>query len=204
MNNCKSIKIRQFQEADLEQVSDIIVQAFIKKFTKICSLEKYELPNFLIDLGVIPSCPYPGYFVAEKENKILAVLMLKWRKQNIPKMKKNYLLLISKYGWKNLIDTSIGLYILDIKPKKGVCFFKSMAVLPEMQGTGIAAKLAKYGIEYSKNRGFKKIILRIAASNKKAINHIERVGFKIKKQEKSYYTKFFFGIEKWYYYELIL
>ncbi|MBD3252260.1 GNAT family N-acetyltransferase [Candidatus Pacearchaeota archaeon] len=204
MNEIENINIREFQKKDLGQVVDICVYAFYKKFHKTLNLKKEDLANFLIDLGIVPSFSQPGYFIAEIDDKIIGVLILSWKRQKLTKTRIDYFSLFSKYGWKNVIDTMIGLIALDIKPKKEICIFKSMAIIPDMQKRGFAAKLAKYGIEYAKKEGFKKIALRIASSNTKAINHIERLNFRIKKEEKIYYSKIFFGIEKWHYYELLL
>lgn len=204
MNDIENVNIREFQKKDLKQVADICTYAYYEKFQKTLTLKKGNLANFLIDLGIVPSSSQSGYFIVEKGDKIIGVLILSWKKQNLAKTKINYFSIFSKYGWKNVIDTLIVLKSLDIEPRKEVCIFKSMAIIPDMQKKGFAAKLAKYGIEYAKKEGFKKIGLRIATSNTKAINHIEKLDFKIKKEEKIYYSKLFFGIEKWYYYELEL
>lgn len=204
MDNSLDVDIRQFKESDLNQVTDIISTAFLNKFQKTISLEGEELSEFLVDLGIIPSTSFSGYFIAEINNRIVAVLILSWKKQKIPKKRLSYLKLIMKYGWGNVVDTSMAFLYLNIKPKKDVCFFKSMAVTPDMQGKGIAAKLASYAIDFSRKKGFNKIVLRIASSNKKAINHIERLDFKRIKEEKLFYSKIFFDIEDWYLYELNL
>ena len=64
MKESEQINIRDFKQADLEQVSDILVEAFKEKFEKIAHLPSDEMLGLLIDTGMIDSYPFPGYMVA--------------------------------------------------------------------------------------------------------------------------------------------
>ena len=44
----KSLNIRMFQESDLQQVADILIESFKEKVEKLPPLEKDELKDYLI------------------------------------------------------------------------------------------------------------------------------------------------------------
>ncbi|RLG45990.1 MAG: hypothetical protein DRN92_06100 [Thermoproteota archaeon] len=97
----------------------------------------------MIKAGVICSSPFLGYIVAEENNEILGVMVLKWLNQNRPPNEHN-LLETSKYGWWKVIKLLFGLGILTRKPEPGECYIESIAVKPEVQGKGISTKLLEF------------------------------------------------------------
>jgi hypothetical protein len=44
----------------------------------------------------------------------------------------------------------------------------------------------------------------VAATNVKAIKHVEKLGFRAKKIENRHLTKLFLGIDRWIYYEMVV
>lgn len=199
MINYEPINIRPFQTPDLMQIADIMVISFKEKFQKLSIMDQRQLSDFLIKIGAIYPYPFQGYFVAEYNGSILSVMVLKWLKQNRPKIKCQYLR-ASKYGWLNLIKTLFGLSIIHlIKTKKGVCYIEYIAVKPGTQGKGIGTKLLKFGKTFAIKNGFEKYTLYVSSFNKKAVKLYTRLGFKIEKSENSYLMKLMFGIRIWYY-----
>jgi hypothetical protein len=68
MDNLKDINIRAFEQSDFEQIAEIIVYSYQEKIKKLTNLKDNELKDFLIKIGWIVPCPFPGYFVAGKKN----------------------------------------------------------------------------------------------------------------------------------------
>ena len=93
------VNIRDFKQTDLGQVSDILVEAFKKKFEKIAQLPPDKMLGLLIDTGMIDSYPYPGYFVAEDGSGIVGVMILRWKGQERPELKLELVKTAGKHGW---------------------------------------------------------------------------------------------------------
>jgi hypothetical protein len=77
MKELRQVNIRRFQTCDLKQVADIIAWSFKEKFQRLTSLPQNKMSDFLIKAGVICPSPFPGYIVAEDNNEIFGVMVLK-------------------------------------------------------------------------------------------------------------------------------
>jgi len=197
------VNIRRFQTCDLKQVADIIAWSFKEKFQRLSSLPQNRMSDFLIKAGVIFSSPFSGYIVAEENNEILGVMVLKWLNQNRPP-EEHSLMEASKYGWWKVIKLLFGLWILPGKPKKGECYIEHIAVKPEARGKRVGTKLLEYGEELAHEEGFDNFTLSVSSLNSGAIKLYERLGFEIIRSERSFLTKRLFGIREWHYMSQIL
>ena len=73
--------IRPYKSDDFKQVIPIMIEAFHSKFENIGALTQDEMAFMLETLRVIPQDESEGIFVAELDQKILGVMVLKWRGQ---------------------------------------------------------------------------------------------------------------------------
>ena len=197
------VNIRCFKTSDLKQVADIIAWSFKDKFQRLAPLPQNEMSDFLMKAGVIFSSPFSGYIVAEENNEILGVMVLKWLNQNRPP-EEHHLVEASKYGWWKVIKLLFGLSILTRKTKTGECYIEHIAVKPEVQGKGVGTKLLEFGKELAHEKGFDDFTLSVSSLNSGAIKLYERLGFDIIRSERSYLTKRLFGIKEWHYMNQIL
>jgi ribosomal protein S18 acetylase RimI-like enzyme len=199
MKESGQVNIRDFKRADLGQVSEILVEAFKKKFEKIAQLPSDEMLGLLIDTGMIDSYPFPGYIVAEDDSGIVGVLILRWKGQEHPEPKLEFVKTAGKYGWLRLIRLLAGYWFIKPRPGKGVCYDERLGVRPDKRGSGIGTQLLEYGFEYAANDGFKKLTLHVASTDVGAIRLYEKLGFKIPMTEKSYITGLILGSRVWHY-----
>jgi ribosomal protein S18 acetylase RimI-like enzyme len=199
MKESGQVNIRDFKQADLGQVSDILVEAFKKKFEKIAQLPSDEMLGLLIDTGMIDSYPFPGYIVAEDDSGIVGVLILRWKGQEHPELKLEFVKTARKYGWLRLIRLLAGYWFIKPRPRKGVCYGERLAVRPDKRGSGIGTRLLEYGFEFAAQNGFKKLTLHVASTDVEAIRLYKEMGFKILKTEKSYITGWILGSRVWHY-----
>ena len=78
----------------------------------------------------------------------------------------------------------IGLYIIAED-----CDIANVAVLPQFRGRGIAKKLIEHAESHAKEKGVKKLMLEVRASNIPAISLYEKLGFSVVGIRKNYYTQ---------------
>jgi len=204
MKESGQVNIRDFKQADLGQVSEILVEAFKKKFEKIAQLPSDEMLGLLIDTGMIDSYPFPGYIVAEDDSGIVGVLIMRWKGQEYPEPKLNFMKSAGKYGWLRLIRLLAGYWFIKPRPRKGVCYGERLAVRPDERGSGIGTRLMKYGLESAAQNGSKEFTLHVVSTDAEAIRLYKEFGFKVLKTEKSYITGWILGSRVWHYmgYEL--
>ena len=204
MKESGQVNIRDFKQADLEQVSDILVEAFKEKFEKIAHLPSDEMLGLLIGTGMIDSYPFPGYIVAEDDSGIVGVLILRWKGQEHPEPKLEFVKTAGKYGWLRLIRLLAGYWYIKPRPRKGVCYGERIGVRPDKRGSGIGTRLLEYWFEYAAKNGFKRLTLHVASTDVGAIRLYKEMGFKTLRTEKSYIIRWILGTRVWHYmgYEL--
>ena len=154
--------------------------------------------GLLMDTGMIYPYPYPGYIVAEDNSGILGVMVMKWKGQERPKFKLEFVKTARKYGWLRLTRLLFGATILEPSPKKGECLIDRVAVRTDTRGRGVGTILLEHGKELATQKGFKKLILYVT-SNNEAVRLYERLGFKILKTQKSLLTEWILGSKEWHY-----
>lgn len=199
MKESGEVNIRNFQNDDLKQVADIMVSGFKDKFRSLTSLPPNEMLGLLMDTGMIYPYPYPGYIVAEDNSGILGVMMLKWRGQERPKFKLEFIKTARKYGWLRLTRLLFGSTILEPSPKKGECLVDRVAVRTDTRGRGIGTGLLKHGKELAAQNGLKEVTLYVVSTNERAVKLYEKLGFKILKTQKSLLTEWILGSREWHY-----
>lgn len=189
--------IRDFHPTDLSRVSNIIAESFKEKFQKLSNFSVQQLPNVLQETGLIYSTFFPGYLVAEQNNEICGVMVLKWKNQNRPPNK--YRFHVGKtYGYWKIIKLFLGLWLLTHKPNQGECYIEHIAVKPAFRGQKIGSKLILFGKNFAKENMFQHLSLFVSSKNNDAIRLYKKLGFNIIKIEKSFLTKTLFGIKQWY------
>ncbi len=197
----KDIKIRHFENDDLDSVAHILVDAFYSKFNTL-SLSNETLSQLFIDTGFANSKSFQGYIVAEVNNKVLGVMLLKWKNQKRTENHNtlNFFELCKKYGSINMIKFILCAALLHENSKKGECYIEYIAVSPEARGLGIGTMLLNYGREFvCKTPYLNQYTLYVASSNKSAIRLYNHLGFCIKNSESSLLTSIIFKEKKWLY-----
>jgi len=66
INVDNDIKIREFKESDLNEVTQILFHSFKSKFASLTNLSDESNIQLLIDAGFVDDEPFEGYLVAEK------------------------------------------------------------------------------------------------------------------------------------------
>ncbi len=197
-----NIKIRTFKEADLESVASIIMNSFKSKFKALASLSDYDLIELLKQAGYVERTGFEGYLVAEKDNKVVGVMLLKWEGQKRPKAppKPGFLKLGRMYGFLNLIKLQLGLSLLEESIDYGECYIEHIAVDPNERGFGIGTQLINYGKDIVENNpSLNKYTLYVAASNISAVQLYQNLGFRVKSRQNSAITQLLFKERSWLY-----
>ncbi len=202
MDGLLNITIRQFKRADLDAVSHILLFSFKNKFHILKNLSNSSIEQMLSDSGFTENMPFEGYFVAESNNKVVGVLLLKWKNQkrlNNPG-KMNFISLGSKYGYVNMLSLFFSFSILSEKVLEDECYIEHIAVSPEAQGFGAGRALLQYGQDYiEKKLDQKRYSLHVSANNKSAIHLYEKFGFSVMHVKKSILSGIIFHEKKWLY-----
>lgn len=198
MSKKSKITIREFKPSDINQVSNILAYSFIDDYKKIVPLPEEQLSNFIIEVGEVPKVPFPGYLVVEKSSEVVAVMILRWPKQNIPKTKLK-ITRVLRYGLITTFKLMALRYLFPENPKKGTCHVAVLAVKPSTRRKGIAIKLLEHGKKFADNKGLRKYTLHVDVSNSGAIDLYKKAGFQVIKIRRNILAKWLFGEDAWYY-----
>ena len=193
------IMIREFQSKDLDQVSNLLAFSFIDDYNKIVSLPEDQLINFIVEAGEVPLFPFPGYLIVEENGVVVAVMILRWPKQNAPRSKFK-LSRILNYGLLTTFKVLVMRYLFSWdNPKKGTCHVAVLAVKLNTRRRGIATKLLEYGKEFAINKGLNKYTLNVDVTNNGAVDLYKKAGFQIIKMRRNMLAKWLFDEDAWYY-----
>ena len=197
------VLIRQFKEDDYGAVSSIFANSFKGKLHYLTNLSEETIAEFLSDSGFVANRPFEGYWVAEMNDEVLGILLLKWNKQNRVKSHKklNFIQLCLKYGFLKVIKLFIGILILNENNiRDDECYIEYIAVSSKCRGLGVGTKLITLGGRFVKDTlKLNKYSLHAASSNKKAIKLYEKLGFVIIEIENSMITRLLFNEDTWLY-----
>lgn len=190
--------IRDFQNSDLRPVATILSEAFRDDILKIIHLPNDKIVDFLIDSGEVYPFPFSGYIVAENNEGIIGVMMLKWLKQKRPKVRFP-LLKTLKYGWLVTIKLLVERFLFPERPTKDACHIAELAVKPTVEGRGVGTRLLNYGKELALAMGLHKYTLNVDADYERALKLYKKLGFKVVKKYKHPLASWFLGVRGWYF-----
>ena len=191
--------IRDFEKKDFEQVANIYTYSFNDKFNRIIkTVPEERRPHLIMKSGILYPDHFPGYIVGEVNDRIIAVMLLRWKNQVLPKTEGGYFKSLH-FGFLNVNRLFIGINALSSTPRKNECYVDFIAVTPEYQDIGLGANLLKHGMKYAKNKGFKELTLFVSSKNERANYLYKKLGFEKIKTLTSVTTKVLFGIKKWYF-----
>ncbi len=198
MQEQEVITIRNVQLGDLKQVADIMAYSFKAKLNRILPLPQKYLSDFLIEVGLVYPCPFPGYIVAEVNGEVVAVMVLKWLYQDRPKMKLK-LSKAARYSWLTAFKLLISVYIFQENLREGECHIEEIAVKPEARCRGIGTRLLDFGRELAMQNGLKEYTLHVASSNKAALKMYKKAGFRVVSSKRSFFSVWLSGVKEWHY-----
>lgn len=198
MKESGQVNIRDFREDDLEQVDEDLISGFKDKFQHLTELPPDEMLGLLLATGTIYPYPHPGYIVAEDDSGVVGVMMLRWKGQERPKFKLEFVKTARKYGWLRLVRLLFGTNILEPSPRKGECYCDRVSIRADARGEGIGTKLLEYAKELTAQKGFKKLTLYVVSTNEVAVNLYKKLGFKIIRTQKSLLTQWILGTKEWH------
>lgn len=177
-------RIRNYEEADYEQVVTVLSNSFHGKFKKLFNYENEELIEFLKDLVFFPKYQDQGYFVAEKDGQIIGAINLNWRKL---KRREEFDInsLRKKYGHRKILKVVLAAITLFDLIEKDECYIEAIATIPEVRGQGVGRALLKQADTFALENGFKKLTLHVADTNDLAESWYKKEGFRTRKILKS-------------------
>ncbi|WP_406658146.1 N-acetyltransferase [Methanolobus sp. ZRKC2] len=203
MDKLPNVTIRLFRENDYGAVASILVDSFMDKFYSLANLPKETMIEFFKDSGIVGNRTFEGYWVAEANDEILGVMLLKWKKQNRVKSHSNlsFVQLCQKYGFFKVIKLFLGLFVLSYEEiSDDECYIEHIAVSSESRGLGIGTKLINFGSRFVESTpGLNKYSLSVASSNKRAIDLYESLGFVLEKSKNSMISKLLVNEGSWLY-----
>jgi len=198
MENTDSLVIRDFRQQDLSQVASILASSFREMYLKIVRLSEEEMATFVVETGEVPTCAHSGYIVAEKNGRVMGVIMLNWPKQEKPKVATK-ISKIFRYGWVTAAKLLIMRYLFPEKPKKGTCHVVVIAVSEKARKQGIATMLLDYGRQIALANGLEKYTLSVDVANKSAYSLYNKMGFEIEKKHSNLIARWILDEKEWYF-----
>jgi ribosomal protein S18 acetylase RimI-like enzyme len=202
MPNDKDLIIREFREEDVYQVAKILLSSFQSKFYAIKSFSLEKQIQFFIDASFVDDHSFDGYIVADYKDEVVGVMLLKWKGQNrgVPTNKKSLLGLIKNYGLFHVLKMFLLFSLLSEKVANGECYIEHIAVKEGSRGLGIGTRLLEYSITYTTGKLIlPSTTLYVASSNIQAKQLYERIGFTIKNEKRSLFTKILLHERNWIY-----
>ncbi len=206
MEQANAVVIRQFETEDTEAVAGILAISFAKKFQRMIRLGGDDLVSFFKDSGFAYNKPFPGYFVAQVNARVVGVLVLKWSNQARPGFPRLSIFeLCAKYGFLNILRSMVGIALLHESASSDEAYIEHVAILPEAQGLGIGRQLIEHGRQFAgQMEALRRYTLSVAANNAGAIKLYERLGFLPRNKTDSILTWMLFGEFRWLFMEMAL
>jgi len=179
-------------------VSEIFGEAFRDKFTRLSGIAPERITMLLGESGILHDHPFPGYLVAELDDRVVGVMMLKWRGQ-----KRTPPAPVTKgsTSWWERRRLRAGLMILDHAPKEGECYVEYVAVASTARGMGVGTDLIREGMTIATNTGLRRFTLYVAGGNQEAIRVYEKAGMRMIRNVRSRLTDRFFAVREWHFNE---
>lgn len=191
--------IRRFQKKDLDETTEIVIDAFGSKYGKLPNRNPEKFYNMIKDS--VDQGNHIGNIVAELDGKVVGFLHLYSPIMPIKKSKTKWLKFTKKYGLKDAFRFLLTTLFLDFTwVKNDECYVAHIGVSPDARGKGIGTQLLEYGEkEALKYKAIKKYTLCVWKENEGAYKLYTRVGFKNELELKSalfkrllgYYTAIF-------------
>ncbi len=197
----EEIILRAFKPNDLKDVIQIMAYSFGNKFQSMSNLNPESIIGFLTDSGYVDSESFEGYWVAERNRKVVGVMVLKINNSVKPGSGKRpgYLGLCKKYGFLNVSKFLFGISILKEPVGKKDCYIDHIAVSPDSRGLGIGSRLLQKAYHYvDETAGLKRLTLFVAGTNTRAIKLYEKEGFRITLKQNSLLTGLIVKERIWY------
>jgi ribosomal protein S18 acetylase RimI-like enzyme len=188
MSSKQNFTVRNFREKDLYRVAQILLYSFRNKFPLMKQFSEEKQIQFLIDASFIDDHAFEGYLVAELQEEVVGVMLLKWRGQEkgTPRRRISVFRLFKEYGFGHVIQIVILALLLKEAPAKDECYIEHIAVAETARGHGIGTRLLKYSLQYTKEiLGLPTTSLYVASSNTLARSLYERIGFEVHREKKS-------------------
>ena len=196
------INLRTFQNDDLLPIASILVDAFDSKFSRLSTLNREELRDYIIDSSFIDIVEPNNIIIATIKNEVVGILSLKCNKIKILQNKKmlSFNELVKKYGLFNTVKLGLGTSLLKEEEKNNACYIDFIAVKKEHRSKGIGSKLIAIGCEITFNRLKKQYLtLYVSSKNIEAIKLYKNLGFNIVKKTRSFLTFLAFKEIEWSY-----
>ena len=192
------LTIRDFQPGDLQQVAAIAARSFSYELSKVAPLPADKLPGFSIKAGFVYPQSFDGYIVAELNEEVAAVMILKWLHQGRPETKDRLLETIG-YGFFTALKLFVFRQMFREKILEKECHIEVIAVKPEARGHNIGNRLLDFGRDFARKHGFEKFSLHVASSNRVALDMYKKAGFKLVKNNRGFFSRLFSGVDEWHY-----
>lgn len=191
-----NIRIEIYQNTDFDEMLSLIIDAFESKFCLRPKLDVSTVKDILSSIWIVPDQSL-GYLhlVAKEEEKIVGVMLVKYGEQLKKHPQFSFFNLCLKYGFLNMLEFFLKLYILEAFTTKE-CYVEHIAVAESARGKGIGSLLLLEGEELLKKMHFKSLSLIVAKENP-AKHLYERIGFKDINYLNSKSKKYFLGIGEW-------
>jgi len=120
-------------------------------------------------------------------DKIVEVESSSFKRPYPPTLLLSLLHLHSDMFYVALVDGEVVGYVVGARRRDGSGHVISIAVKPEWRRRGIGVKLMEALLDAFKERGLKRALLEVAASNEEAVAFYKRLGFKVIMLLKGYY-----------------
>jgi ribosomal protein S18 acetylase RimI-like enzyme len=198
----ENIKIRPFKKEDFDTVAKIILYSFRSKSISVKSLSDEKMIQLFKDARFVESEPFEGYLVAEKDQEVVGVMLLKWEKQKriMPVKHLNFIQLCNQYGYGNMIKLIIRFAVLNGKTSIGECYIEHIAVSSNFRGLGIGSMLINHANNIVNNSSnLNRITLYVSERNILAVKLYQTLGFTVKNKESSFLTYLLIKEKNWLY-----
>jgi len=183
--------VREYKASDYNEVLNISMGLWNEKVNILTTYDKPKNKQWFSDMGGVKDKPFNGYFVAEIDNRVVGVLVLKYKNQIIKKNDKKLsgFNIVKKYGVVQFFKMIIFSIAINHRLKKSECYIDYIVTDSNYRGRGIGGKLLDQAKQFCVNNSLSILTLSVISRNKGAIRLYEKKGFKKIKKRK--YPKFF-------------
>lgn len=199
------ILVRAYKPEDLEQVKEIMFDAFKLKIGDIAGLSTGEIRDVFDWLGIVPDKEDAGLLVADLDGQVMGCISLKWKDKSTKS--SSFTSGLFKFARVHGIIKALKLLgcliLLDQEIDEDECYIESVAVSEKARGLGVGSLLISKGCDIAKALpGVTKYTLHVIGSNQGAKRLYDRIGFVNLSCDKGWLVRKLMGEECVYYMKL--
>lgn len=176
--------IREYQESDYVEVTEVINQLFHPIFSPFVSVPFEKGGAFIRDFEMINKNSNEGLYIVEMNNRVAGVMKLGAKEIKTDGMSISLKKIFKIYGFFKVIKAFMLFRALQTKLKDDEVYVDYIVVDKNHRSLGIGAKLLTQGMKKARELNKKRFTLNVLDNNPRGRALYERFGFEFVKESK--------------------